>query len=77
MLIYVVAELFQQQTDTKGFSFKIQLKLDWTMNMSIFSVPNPESKERFIVKKSLQFLISLADDFHIENRSNLVKLIYY
>ena len=47
------------------------------MNMSIFSVPNPESKERFIVKKSLQFLISLTDDFHIENRSNLVKLIYY
>ena len=53
---------------------------NWRLNheyMSIFSVPNPESKESFIVKESLQFLIRLTDDFHIENRSNLVKLIYY
>ena len=39
--------------------------------------PKPKVRERFIVKELLQFLISLTDDFHLENRSNLVKLIYY
>ena len=88
MLIYVVAELFQQQTDTKGVIFKIQVKPEtelWiVVYVSVLSVlivfdpnPKPKVRARFIVKELLQFLIGLTDDFHLENRSNLVKLIYY
>ena len=55
LLIYVVAELFQQQTDTKGVILKLQVKTETAL---------------CIVKELLQFLISLTDDFHVENRSN-------